>query len=44
MVSNREDIDKAVQIGANFLVYSVDTFIIHSAVKHAVSQLPILNR
>lgn len=37
MVRSQQDIAKALALGANFLVYSVDTFIIREAVTRAVS-------
>ena len=37
MVRSQQDIAKALALGANFLVYSVDTFLIREAVSHAVS-------
>jgi 2-keto-3-deoxy-L-rhamnonate aldolase RhmA len=37
MVRNAQDIERALALGANFLVYSVDTFIIREAVTHAVA-------
>ncbi len=37
MVRSQQDIAKALTLGANFLVYSVDTFLIREAVTHAVS-------
>lgn len=37
MVRSQQDIAKALTLGANFLVYSVDTFIIREAVTRAVS-------
>jgi len=37
MVRNQQDIAKALALGANFLVYSVDTFLIREAVSQAVS-------
>jgi 4-hydroxy-2-oxoheptanedioate aldolase len=36
MVRNQQDIAKALSLGANFLVYSVDTFLIREAVTRAV--------
>ncbi len=37
MVKNQQDITTALTLGANFLVYSVDTFIIREAVVRAVT-------
>lgn len=37
IVRNQGDISEALSLGANFLVYSVDTFVIHEAVVSAVS-------
>ncbi len=37
MVRSQQDITKALALGANFLVYSVDTFLIREAVSQAVS-------
>ena len=37
MVRSQQDIAKALALGANFLVYSVDTFLIREAVSQAVS-------
>jgi len=37
IVRNQEDISEALALGANFLVYSVDTFVIREAVVSAVS-------
>lgn len=37
MVRNQRDIAEALALGANFLVYSVDTFLIRDAVTRAVS-------
>jgi 4-hydroxy-2-oxoheptanedioate aldolase len=39
IVRNQDDISAALDLGANFLVYSVDTFVIHEAVVSAVSSL-----
>lgn len=37
MVRNKEDVKKAVDLGARFLVYSVDTFILREAAKSVVA-------
>lgn len=37
MVRNKEDVTKAIKLGAHFLVYSVDTFILREAAKDAVA-------
>ena len=37
IVRNQADISEALALGANFLVYSVDTFVIREAVVSAVS-------
>ena len=37
MVRNQQDIATALTLGANFIVYSVDTFLIHQAVSQAAS-------
>jgi len=37
MVRSQQDIAKALALGANFLVYSVDTFLIREAVSQAVT-------
>jgi 4-hydroxy-2-oxoheptanedioate aldolase len=39
MVRTNEEIDYAIKLGANFLVYSVDTFLIQNAVTNSVLSL-----
>ncbi len=37
MVRSKEDVEKAIILGARFLVYSVDTFILYKAAKDAIA-------
>ena len=37
MVQNKEDVARAIKLGARFLVYSVDTFILRDAARNAVA-------
>ncbi|MNO35593.1 2-keto-3-deoxy-L-rhamnonate aldolase [compost metagenome] len=41
MVKNEADIQQAKSIGANVLVYGVDTFIINRAIKEAINQVKV---
>jgi 2-keto-3-deoxy-L-rhamnonate aldolase RhmA len=45
MVMNKDDINRAIDMGATFLVYAVDSFIVHSSIKTITEELrQVLNK